>query len=308
MTPTTFIKKVILRLHLFGWFKFLPDALDIKLLYLVHIGKIPNLKAPETFNEKLNWLKLHHRKPIYTTLVDKYALKEWVSNKVGKQYVIPTLGVWNKFEEIDFDKLPNQFVLKCTHDSAGLVICKDKSKLDIKQIQKKINNCLKRNFFYIAREWPYKNVKPRIIAEKYMEDSGPEENSSSTSEQITDLTLTDYKFFCFNGKPRVMYISKDHANEPFTDYFDMDFNHLNIQTKDPNAKIPPKCPSKFKDMMNLATTLSENIPFVRVDFYCIKGKIYIGEMTFYPNGGFCQAKPIEWESKMGKWIKLPFEK
>ena len=179
--------------------RILPDKLYIQLQYFYHFYRFANLKNPQTFNEKLQWLKLYDRNPLYTTMVDKYKVKEYVANIIGKEYIIPTLAVYNNVEDIDFDRLPNQFVLKCNHDSGGLVICKDKSKLDKKGAIKKLSKALKNNFYYNGREWPYKNVKPCVIAEQYMEDSETEE-------------LRDYKFFCFNGDVKILFVALGRQN------------------------------------------------------------------------------------------------
>lgn len=208
--------------------KFIPDKMYLQIYYFSRFKKFINFENPKTYNEKLNWLKINDRNPLYTKLVDKYEVKEYVSNLIGKEYIIPTLGVWNNFDEIDFNKLPNQFVLKCTHDSEGIVIVKDKSKLDINLAKEKITNALKNNFYYIGREWPYKNVKPRIIAEKYMEDSKYKE-------------LRDYKFFCFNEEPKVMFIASDRASNVKFDYYDLDFNHLDIKQKYQNSRPQFSC-------------------------------------------------------------------
>ena len=207
-------------------------------------------------------------------MVDKAEVKNYVSEKIGNKYVIPTLGVWDKFEDIDFDALPEQFVLKCTHDSGGVIICKDRSSFDIKAARKKLNKFLKRKYFYIWREWPYKNVKPRIIAEKYMEDS-------KTSE------LRDYKYFCFGGEAKMIFIASDRQKknvETKFDFFDMDYNLLPFTNGHPNAKIAPEKPVCFDEMRALAEKLSANIPHVRVDFYEVDGKVYFGELTFTPTG------------------------
>ena len=251
-----------------------------------------DIDNPTTFNEKLQWLKLHDRKPEYTQMVDKYEAKKYVAEKIGEQYIIPTLGVWDKFDEIDFDSLPNQFVLKCTHDSGGLVVCRDKSKLDFDLVKKKISKSLKQNYFWRGREWPYKNVKPRIIAEKYMEDGENE-------------CLTDYKFFCFGGEPKFMYRSMDKAKDPRTDFFDMDYNRLNMRMRDPNSDIIQQKPENFEKMKELSRILSVGIPHLRVDFYEIGGKIYFGELTFYHCGGFAKVYPEEWMNILGDWITLP---
>ena len=249
------------------------------------------MKNPKTFNEKLQWLKLYDRKPEYTTMVDKYEAKKHVAACIGEEYVVPTYGVWEHFDEIDFDTLPNQFVLKCTHDCGGLVICKDKLKLDKVAAKKKIEACLKRNYYWHSREWPYKNVKPRILAEKYLEDCAGD-------------ALVDYKFFCFNGIPKVMYISRDHGKEPRTDFFDMEYNHLPFRFRDPNAEITPIKPKCFDEMCELAKTLSVGVPFLRVDFYQVDDRIYSGELTFYHMSGHAQVTPAEWDNTLGSWITL----
>lgn len=272
--------------------RILPDRLFLQVMYFRCFGQWLNLKNPKTFNEKLQWLKLHDRKPEYTRMVDKYEAKVYIAEKLGEEYVIPTLGVWDHFDDIDFDSLPNQFVLKCTHDSGGLVICRDKSKLDIQATRKKIEASLKSNYYWHKREWPYKNVKPRIIAEQYLEETAED-------------ALKDYKFFCFHGVPKVMYISNDHGEDPRTDFFDMDYNHLPLKARDPNADVSPDKPEKFEEMRQLATVLSQNIPHLRVDFYYVDGKVYLGEMTFYHMSGFTEFTPMEWNIRMGEWIKIP---
>ena len=227
-------------------------------------------------------------------MVDKYEAKKYIAEKIGEEHIIPTLGVWDKFEDIDFDCLPDQFVLKCTHDSGGLVICKDKSKLDKKAAKKKIERSLKSNYYWSGREWPYKDVKPRIIAEKYMKDDNSE-------------WLVDYKFFCFNGEPKFMYCSMDKADDPRTDFFDMDYNRLEMRMRDPNSEVPPSKPEKFEEMAALAKILCANIPHIRVDFYQINGLVYAGELTFYHMGGFAKIYPEKWMDILGDWIKLPYE-
>lgn len=187
-------------------FKWIPDDTYLRLAYRIRMGKKLNLDHPRTFNEKLQWLKLYDRKPEYTTMVDKYEAKQWVASRIGEEYIIPTLGIWDHFDEIDFDALPNQFVLKCTHDSGGLVICRNKATLDKEKAKKKLDHCLRNNYFWGMREWPYKNVKPRIIAEKYMEDSAG--RAELLDDKSTYNGLTDYKFFCINGKPRFVYVSR----------------------------------------------------------------------------------------------------
>lgn len=273
--------------------QFIPDSLYIQIYYFAHFKKFCNLKKPNTYNEKLNWLKLHDRNPLYTTLVDKYEAKEYVAQIIGNEYIIPTLGVWDSFDDIDFDKLPNQFVLKCTHDSEGLVIVKDKNKLDKKAAKEKIEAALKQNFYYIGREWPYKNVKPRIIAEQYMEDH-------------VDGELRDYKFFCFDGEPKAMYIASDRASDHVKfDYYDLKFNHLDIKQKYPHAQEALRKPVTFEKMIDFSKILSKGFPHVRVDFYEVDGHLYFGELTFYHLSGFIPFEPDRWDKVFGDWLKLP---
>lgn len=272
----------------------LPDKQFLQLKYWYIFRKRLNLKNPQTFNEKLQWLKLYDRNPLYTTLVDKYSVKKWVADKIGEEYIIPTLGVWDKAEDIDFDNLPNQFVLKCTHDSGSIVICKDKRTFNRQRAIAKLNNGLAHNFYVAGREWPYKNVKPRIIAEEYMEDK-------ETTE------LRDYKFFCFNGKVKLLFVATDRqrAKEPCFDFYDTNFVHLSIKHGHPNSGKVIKQPMNFEKMKILAHKLSMDIPQVRVDFYEINGKVYFGELTFFHHGGFVPFNPPQWNNTLGKWIQLP---
>ena len=216
--------------------RWLPDEAYIQLNYFAHFHKFANLRSPKTFNEKLNWLKLHDHNPIYSEIVDKYLAKAYV-DRIVEGYCIPTLGVWDQFDDIDFESLPDSFVLKCTHDSEGLVIVKDKSLINMDATREKITVALKQNFFYIGREWPYKGVKARIIAEPYLEDE-------ETGE------LRDYKFFCFDGEPKVMFIASGRTiGATKFDYYDLDFNHLDIKQKYPNASTPLKKPKQFDEMI-----------------------------------------------------------
>ncbi len=273
--------------------RIIPDRAYIQMYYFAHFKKFCDLKNPKTYNEKLNWLKLHDKNPIYTRIVDKFEAKEYVKDIIGDQYIIPTLGVWDNFDDIDFDELPQQFVLKCTHDSEGLVIVKDKDKLDKEMAKNKIESALKQNFFYIGREWPYKNVKPRIIAEKYMEDH-------------IDGELRDYKFFCFDGEPKAMFVASDRASDNVKfDYFDLNFNHLDIKQKYPHAEQPLRKPVTFEKMIELSKVLSKGFPHVRVDFYEVDGQLYFGELTFYHFSGFMPFEPDKWDKIFGDWIKLP---
>lgn len=283
------------RNHVYSFFRFVPDKLFLKIVFRIKMHKKLNLRNPQTFNEKIQWLKLYDRKPEYVAMVDKYEAKKYVANIIGEEYIIPTLGVWNSFEEIDFSTLPDQFVLKCTHDSGGLVIVKDKSKLDIDKAREKINASLKTNYYYVGREWPYKNVKPRIIAEKYMEDS-------STAD------LRDYKFFAFDGVAKALFIATDRqteGEETKFDFFDMEFKHMPFTNGHPNSTILPDKPKHFDEMKNIAEILSKNIPHLRVDFYEVNGRAYIGELTFAHWSGMMPFNPEMWDYTFGDWIKLP---
>lgn len=281
-----------------GRFYFLPDKVYLNIVYRASFGKSINWKDPQTYNEKLQWLKINDRKSIYSRMVDKYEAKEYVANIIGRNHIIPTLAVCDTFDDIDFKNLPDKFVIKTTHDSGTVIICKDKKTFDYKNAKKIINRSLNHNFYYWGREWPYKNVKPRIIIEKYMEDE-------------TSKELKDYKWFCFNGVPKAMFIATDRFT-PNTDtkfdFYDMNFRHLPFTNGHPNvdgAEILK--PEGFDEMKNLAAKLSKNIPQVRVDFYVINGDIYFGELTFFHWSGFVPFKPEKWDYTFGSWISLPQE-
>ena len=278
-----------------GIYNRLSDEKFLKKAYKIKFGKTLNLNNPQTFNEKLQWLKLNDRNPLYTTLVDKYAVKKYIADKIGEEYIIPTLGVWDSFDDIDFASLPEQFVLKCTHNSGGLIICKDKKKLDVDSARMKITKYLNRNYYWLSREWPYKNVKPRIIVEKYMvDDSGYE--------------LKDYKFYCFDGQVKLLMIASDRltGKQKHFDYYDRHGQVQNIVWGGvPNSPIPQPLPEQYEEMVNIAEKLSEGIPHVRIDLYLISGKIHFGEMTFFDASGFDDIQPEEWNEKLGSWITLP---
>ncbi len=289
--------------------RFIPDNLYIRYKYKRVMHKTLNLKNPRTFNEKLQWLKLNDRNPLYTTLVDKYEVKSYISDKIGDRYVIPTLGIWNNFEEIDFDRLPEQFVLKCTHDSGSIVIVKNKKDLNIESIRKKFESSLKKNFYYMGREWPYKNVKPRILAEKLMTDeSGTDllENIYEIENKGREEELTDYKLMCFNGKVKCSFVCTDRFSKEGlrVTFFDTEWNILPFERHYPKSDKPIKQPVNYKKMISLAEKLSEGIPFVRVDFYEVTNMIYFGEMTFFPGSGMEEFTPEEWDIKLGDWIHL----
>lgn len=273
------------------------DKKYLKILYKYRMKKKLNIDNPQTFNEKLQWLKLYDRNPEHIKMVDKYEAKEYVKNIIGEQYIIKTLGIYNSFDEIDFSKLPNQFVIKCTHDSGGVVICKNKDELDIKKVRKKINHCLKRNYFYNTREWPYKNIKPRILIEEYKNDNVNED-------------LLDYKLMCFNGRVKCSFVCSERQSKKglAIDFFDDNWNHMPFERHYRNLGKEIKKPKNFDKMIELAEKLSKDIKFVRVDFYEINGKIYFGEMTFFPGSGFEEFTPEKWDYELGKLIELPNER
>ena len=288
-TPKLFIVYIASK----GMLKWLSDEQYIKLIYWANFGKKLNMQNPITFNEKLQWLKINNRKDEYTAMVDKFLVKKYVSEKIGEEYIIPTLGVWNKFEDIDFDKLPNKFVLKSTHDSGGVVICKDKNELNIVKTKKIIESSLRREYFWWGREWPYKQVEPRIIAEEYI---------STDSDE-----LKDYKIHCFNGVPKIILVcSNRYSNEGLReDFFDIEWNHLSLKRpKYPNADIIPEHPKNLNLMLELATIISKGISFSRIDFYEVSGQVLFGEITFFPASGFEMFNSSEWDEKLGSWINL----
>ena len=267
------------------------DELYVKMRYYFNYGKRLNLDSPSGYNEKCQWMKLYYHRQEMVVMVDKYAAKTWAANKIGDEHIVPCYGVWDKAEDIGFDALPNQFVLKCTHGCGGHFICKDKNTLDVNLVRKNFRKELRSSVYTQTREWPYKHVKPRIIAEQYLceDDSG---------------ILTDYKFFCFNGVPRIMYMSKDGASTPHTDFFDMEWNHLPLRMRDPNSDVPPEKPKRFEEMVEIAKTLSEGWPHVRVDLYMVNGRIYFGEMTFFTLGGAVYFNPPSWNEIIGSWFQL----
>lgn len=270
---------------------FLPDRLYLQMIYFRHFGRFINFKHPKTFNEKLQWLKVNNKNPLYTDLVDKYEAKKHIEKSVGKKYVIKTLAVYDNFDDIDFDRLPNKFVMKTTHDSGGVVIVKNKKEMKIEKVKEKINTSLSRNFFYYGREWPYKNVKPRIIIEEYI-DGG--EN------------LNDYKLMCFNGKMEMSFVCTDRYNDDGlkVTFFDKDWQKLPFTRHYPAAKENISKPKYYDEMVKVAEKLAKDMPFVRIDFYEVGDRIYVGELTFYPGSGFEEFSDYEWDEKIGDMLDL----
>lgn len=270
-----------------------PEKVYLKLKYRLIMGKKLDLKNPKSFNEKLQWLKLYNRKDEYTVMVDKYAVRKYIAEKIGEEYLVPLLGVWDRADDIDFDKLPDKFVLKCNHNSGlGMCICKDKSKLDTEKVRKELNKGLKEKYFYGGREWCYKNIKPRIIAEEYLTDE-------------TGTELKDYKFMCFGGRAENLFVcSERFENGLKVTFFDREWNRLPFERQYPASEKEISKPKNLEKMIELAECLAENLPFVRVDFYNADGKIYFGEMTFFPGSGFEEFTPELWDYKLGDLIDL----
>ena len=273
----------------------LPDELFLKVVFRYRVGYWPNIKHPRTYNEKLQWLKLHDRHPEYTQMVDKIEAKKYVASIIGDKYIIPTLGTWDTVDDIDWDSLPNQFVIKVTSDSGGIVVCKDKTKLDIEKAKAKLKYGWGKTYYNLRKEYPYKDVKPRIIAEQYMEDESGYE-------------LKDYKFFCFDGEPKIFFVATDRGKKDEDtkfDFYDIEFNHLPFLNGHPNARVAPTKPENFEEMVEVARKLSQGMCHVRIDLYNVKGKIYFGELTFFHWSGMTPFIPEEWDYTFGKMICLP---
>lgn len=272
---------------------FLSDENYLKLKFRHYVGYPLNLDHPRSYNEKLQWLKLYDKHPEYTKMVDKATAKDYVASIVGDKYIIPTLGVWNSVDEIDWDSLPNQFVVKSTGDSGGVVVCKDKDLFDKRAAIKKLKKLGERSYYKYKKEYPYRDVPHRYIAEKYMEDESGYE-------------LKDYKFFCFDGKPKILFVATGRQNGDIRfDFYDTEFHHLPIINGHPNADVWPTKPDGFNEMLEVAERLSQGMPHVRVDLYNCNGKIYFGELTFFHWSGMVPFEPVEWDYKFGEYLKLP---
>lgn len=286
-----------------GLYDHMPDDRYLKKKYKVYTGRKLDLSDPKSFNEKLQWLKLYNHRSEYTVMVDKLRVRDYIEKTIGAQYLIPLIGVWDNPNEIDFDRLPNQFVLKCNHNSGtGLCVCRDKSKINIDTVINELRKGLAQDYFILNREWPYKDIRRKIICEKYMEDT------SSNSSNINGLL--DYKFYCFNGEPRFLYVGyadiRDGVKHDRMTYLDLDWHKTSFNRPDHDELLFfPEKPSNFDEMIEVAKKLSEGIPFVRIDLYNINNKIYFSEMTFFPGSGFSPFSPEEAETTLGSWIELP---
>lgn len=273
-----------------GRLNWMPDKWFLSLMFRSKMGYWMNWTHPKTFNEKLQWLKIYDRNPLYTQLVDKYEVRKYIAKEIGEEYLVPLLGVWNNADDIDFNKLPNQFVLKCTHDSGSIIICKNKEYFDIAEAKQKLANALKVNYYTLSREWPYKNVKPQIIAEKYLEPTN----------------LDDYKFQVFNGKVKNCFVcskrfSKDGLHVTF---FDRRWNPLNFTKQYPKETNVLAQPIFFEKMVDISEKIAKQLRFLRVDFYEYNNRVYIGELTFFPGAGFEKFDPSKWDEKFGELINL----
>jgi len=273
-------------------YKQMSDEAYLKMQFALSMKKDLDLENPKTFNEKLQWLKLYNRDPLYTQLVDKYRVREYVKKTIGEDYLIPLYGVYDNYQEIDFEALPNQFVLKMNHTSGGVYVIEDKDKINHEQLEQEVNEWLATNYYWQHREWPYKDVEPKIIVEKLMVD-----------EQNDDLK--DYKFLTFAGEVKLFYIASSQPQGRRIDYYDLEFNPLAIEQKFPKSKKEHQKPKNFEKMIELAAKLAADIPHVRVDLYEINGKVYFGEMTFYSQAGIEPFEPESFDKKMGDWLQLP---
>lgn len=295
MIPHAFkriIKDLYLEVYHTGVFNYIPDKIFIPFQYKFATGKTLDLQNPKTFNEKIQWMKLYDRNPLYPIIVDKYAVREYIKDRIGEEFLIPLLGHWKNTEQIDINKLPDSFVLKCNHDSGGIAICKSKNTFEWQSERKKIEKHLNQNHFYLSREWAYKSIKRCIIAEKYMED-------------IETGELRDYKFFCFNGKPKYIQVDYDRFTNHKRNIYDLKWNLVNLTIKcqnDPSRNL--NRPNNLDEMIELASKLSEGFPQIRVDFYSVNGRTYFGELTIYHGSGFEEFTPEVYNELFGSFIDL----
>lgn len=297
--------KLILPAGQNGFLNFIPNSIYLKLVFRSELGYYLDLKNPQTFSEKLQWLKLFDRNPNYTKMADKFAVRSYISDKFGFEYLIPLIGVYKNVKDIPWDILPERFVIKCSHGSGCNIICRDKSKLNISDSCRKLQKWMKCNYYWSGREWPYKNIKPSIIVEQYMTDCA---NSTGAN---TGSDLTDYKFYCFGGTPKYCQVIADRSIDESIDFYDMEWKHMvftgmhNPGEPFAHAKWQHPRPEKFYQMIEFAKKLSAGTAFVRIDFYEADGKVYFGEFTLYPKSGFGVFEPAEWNITIGKMINLP---
>ena len=288
--------KIILHLSGHGIFHLMPDETYLKIIYRCRMGRKLNLSNPTTFNEKLQWLKLYDRRPEYITCSDKYAARQILKKTLGEDYLVPLIGVYNRVDDIPWDDLPNQFVLKCNHASGANIICHDKNELNIEESKRQLNKWLRTNYFWYGREWPYKDIKPLIICEKYLVDED-------------DRELRDHKFMCFNGEPKCLFVclNRYSSNGLNVDFYDMDWNPMPFIRHYPRSGHILDKPKHFELMVEISKLLSKNTLFLRVDFYEANGQLYLGELTFYPGSGFEEFTPESYDTLLGSWLKLPID-
>ena len=288
-------KKILLFLLNLRLSNFIPDKIYLKIKFYLLMGKKLDLENPKTFNEKLQWLKIYDHNPKYSDLVDKYEVRQYISKILGEDYLIPLIGVYNSYDEIDFDSLPNQFVLKPNHTSGDIFICKNKNDINHEALKKEINKWIKREYYWLHREWPYKNIEPKIICEKLIIDESGED-------------LKDYKVMCFNGEPKCIFVCIDRHTPTGLkiNFYDTDWNLMPFKRHYPNSEKMIAKPKNFEKMIEFSKVLSRDFPFVRVDFYEVNDHLYFGELTFYPGAGFEEFEPEEYDKILGDWIKLPF--
>ncbi len=277
----------------YGKYNLMSDQEYLSKMFRLMLNYDINWENPKTFNEKMQWLKLNYQKPEFTTMVDKYGVREYVTSLIGKEHVVPLLGAWDNPNDIDIDTLPDQFVMKTTHGSGDIYICRDKSLFDIDKAKKAMVKSMKENYYYQSREWPYKNVKPRVIAEQYMQHGG-------------ERNLRVYKVFNFNGEPKIVQvIQNDKTRDEAIDYFDTDWNRLELRQNYPNSKVIPSKPETLEKIIELSRMCSKGFPFLRTDWYEVNGKVYFSEFTFYSDAGMAKFYPESWDLELGNLIDLP---
>ncbi len=291
----TIIHRAISYLASVGMFRFIADKPYLKLTYWARMGKPLQIDQPRSFSEKTQWLKLYDRRNEYVRMVDKYESRQYIADMIGEEFVIPVIGIWDDFDSIDFNLLPDRFVLKTTHDSGGVVICRDKADFDYKLARKKLSKHLRKNFYYFSREWPYQDVKPRILAEKYLADESGRE-------------LKDYKIHVFNGTPRLIHVDYGRFEEHKRNLYSTDWNYIDVGMTFPtDAAITVGRPEKLDLMLELSRIMAKDIPYLRVDFYSAHQNIYVGELTLYSNSGYEVLQPEAYDLIIGGWLELPVE-
>jgi hypothetical protein len=275
-----------------GLLNYIPDSIYLRIIFFTETKQKLDLKNPKTYNEKIQWLKLYNRRMEYISYCDKYDVRTIIQKILGEKYLIELIDVWDNVSDINWHALPDKFVLKCTHGSSSNIICKNKKSLDIYATEKKLRKWMKYNWYWFGREWPYKNVKPRIICEELL-------------ETYDGMTPIDYKFMCFNGEPKLIQVHRNRFKRSYTKtYYDRDWNKTNIIQGVPNSKFVEKKPSCFDEMIEISKKLSKDIPYIRVDLFEHKEAVYFGELTLYPTSGFENFSDVNHDILLGSWIDL----